>query len=48
MPANLPYPLQFDPSQLKNPYTKWAGVALPSDEMATDRPQRGIRRHGPD
>lgn len=31
MPANLPYPLQFDPSQLKNPYTKWAGQALPFD-----------------
>jgi hypothetical protein len=31
MPANLPYPLQFDPSQMKNPYTKWAGVALPFD-----------------
>ena len=29
MPANLPYPLQFDPSQWKNPYTKWAGQALP-------------------
>jgi hypothetical protein len=29
MPANLPYPLQFDPSQWKNPYSRWAGVALP-------------------
>jgi hypothetical protein len=31
MPANLPYPLQFDPSQLKDPYSRWAGVALPFD-----------------
>jgi hypothetical protein len=29
MPANLPYPLQFDPSQMKNPYTQWAGVGMP-------------------
>jgi hypothetical protein len=29
MPANLPYPLQFDPSQMKDPYSRWAGVALP-------------------
>jgi hypothetical protein len=29
MPANLPYPLMFDPSQMTNPYTKWAGVGMP-------------------
>jgi hypothetical protein len=37
MPANLPYPFQFDPSQWKDPYTQWAGIPLP-DEMATVGP----------
>ena len=38
MPVNLPYPLQFDPSQMKNPYSKWAGIPLAPDEMATIGP----------
>src|SRR5207344_555496 len=36
MPVNLPYPLQFDPSQMQNPYTKWAGVGMPWYGMTID------------